>query len=588
MNKTIYKGIILGIITTSCICTAKSQTAAKDTLLNRQVLLEREYTPKIQDASKINKTPAIYTPQQKATDIKFERTIPYVEIINFEVKEIGTGNIRADIQKSKQKGYLSFDAGMYSNLNANAGYRILENSNNQLDLFGIHNSTNGTVDYIDKLNDLKDVKAKNMLNFIKAKFNHKFESAKWYIDASYLNNSFNYYGNPYLINGAENVDEKILNLEKKQAVNIFEIETGLSSLKANDNGINYSGAVKFNHFSSKYSPYIYDDGLSGNIFDAKIDINQNFSSDKYWGVRGNLFFQKFGNHKNSWEITENEKTIHNLTIVKANPYFKLENNDITLLVGANINWGIDESNSFAVTPTIDASWVINDNNKLYLTVDGGINDNSFISIYKQNKYYNSLNRVKISKTLYDALFGFRSGAIAGFEFDIFGGYKYTKDEHLFVPSTSPSWGLISDVAYTNLGTGTIGGTVKTKLIPYTDLSAHVNTYFYSLKKISNLPYEQKAWGLPSFNLGLNADFSFINNLLISANYEFSGGRKALLNSTSVNLKNINELNLKASYQILDWLALYVKANNVLNQKYENFYGYPLQGIAASGGFSVLF
>ena len=54
------------------------------------------------------------------------------------------------------------------------------------------------------------------------------------------------------------------------------------------------------------------------------------------------------------------------------------------------------------------------------------------------------------------------------------------------------------------------------------------------------------------------------------------------------MNNINELNIKGSYNILDWLSFYVKANNVMSQKYERYYGYTNQGINALGGISLKF
>lgn len=584
MNKIIYKSIIL---CTAAICfhNLNAQTAAKDTLLNRQVLLEREYTPTIQDASKIDKMPALHEPQRKQYDIRFEENTPTIFLSSFQVTEIGSSDILTAITKSKQRGYFDFRAGMYSNVTVNGGYRIVEKTNQQLDIFGYHNSTNGNIDYLEKTEGLDKIKAKNMENFIKAQYKYDFESAKWYLNTSFLNNGFNYYGNPYLIQDKTDLAHKIENLTKNQEINIFGVETGLESAQKEDS-FGYQASIRYNRFTSKYNSNISYDGPKGNILDAKVNLSKPFQFDKRIGIKGSLFYQKYDEHKNMYIEGSNDQTYHNLTIVRANPYIKFENGDFDLLLGANANWAMDRSNSFLVAPTINAKWTFNDNNVVYLDVDGGINDNSFISIYKENKYMKPMGRVSTSKTLYDAQLGIRSGAIAGLEFDIFGGYKYTKNQHLFVPATAFSWGNISDVLYGDIGQGNIGASVKTKLIPYTDLSLKAVSHFYNLKNDES--FAKKAWGLPTFTFNLGADFSFIDNLIISANYELSGGRKTLINGNSVSMKNINELNVKAGYHILDWITFYVKVNNLLNQKYERYYGYTLQGVAASAGFNLTF
>ncbi len=585
MNTT-YKTIILGIISIYAIQSVDAQTAAKDTLLNRQVSLEREYTPTIQDASKVNTLPALHEPQKKQYDIRFENAAPSVNFSSYPIGDTGSGDIHTDIRYSKQRGYLNFGAGMYSNLEGALGYRIVDGTNDQFDLFGTHNSTNGKIKYIDGTEPYDEAKAKNMENFIKARYSHKFETATWYLNGSFLNNGFNYYGNPN-ITGASTI-YNTENLSKNQSVNIFEIETGVNSVESSDN-VNYSASLKYNRFSSKYSSDILEDGPKGNIIDAKVDLSQPFSSDTKIGVKGNLFFQKYDGHTNNYSEEQND-LYHNLTVLRANPYMKIDNGDIRLLIGANVNWAIDASNKFALAPTVDLGWNFDEKSLLYLTVDGGINDNSFINIYKENRYMNPIGRVDISKTLYDAQLGVRSGVITGFEFDIFSGYKYTNDSHLYLSTPTTSWNNVSDVVYANLGEGHFGGAIKTKLIPYTDLSLKAITHFYNLSKYSDATDlgQKKAWGLPSLTFDFNADFSFIENLILTANYKFEGGRKTWIAANSIDMKNINELNLKASYHVLDWLSLYAKVDNVLNQKYEKYYGYTLQGINASAGFNLIF
>ncbi|SHF59274.1 TonB-dependent receptor [Dysgonomonas macrotermitis] len=585
---TSYKLIISAAIAICPAIIANAQTSAKDTLLNRQVSLEREYNPTIQDASKINSLPAVHQPLKKQYDIRFENAAPTIKLSAYPIGDTGSGSIRTKIEYPEQRGYLNFGAGMYSNLEGALGYRIVDSANDQFDLFGTHNSTNGKIKYLNGENN-DEVKAKNMENFIKAKYSHKFGSGIWNLSASFLNNSFNYYGKPYILNYEVLPSADIYNMEKNQVVNIFDINTSLISKESYDE-LNYSASIRYNRFTTKYSTNIEDDGPSGNIFDAKVDLSQPFFGDKKIGIKGGLLFQKYDEHSTLYESDLMTDLYHNLTVVRANPYFKIDDGDIRFTIGANINWAIDVKNKFAIAPTVDLAWNFDETSLLYLTVDGGINDNNFVNIYNENRYIAPIGRVNISKTLYDAQLGVRSGVIQGFEFDIFGGYKQTKDEHLYLPTSGTSWSNVSQAIYANLGEGHFGGAIKTKLIPYTDLSLKAIAHFYSLDKYTeNVSItEKKAWGLPTFTVDFNADFSFIENLILTANYQFSGGRKTTNYLEVVDMKNINELNVKASYHVLKWLSLYAKANNVLNQKYERYYGYTLQGINITGGFNLIF
>ena len=54
------------------------------------------------------------------------------------------------------------------------------------------------------------------------------------------------------------------------------------------------------------------------------------------------------------------------------------------------------------------------------------------------------------------------------------------------------------------------------------------------------------------------------------------------------MKDINELNFRGEYQVTDWLSVNARLNNILYQRYELYYGYPLQGFNFLGGVSLKF
>lgn len=584
--KTIYKAsLLVGLIAFTSVASGQT-TAKKDSTLNRQVNLEREYTPVIKDASKINTIPSRHETNPVQHAIKFENAAPAISIMSYEIADTGSGDISTDIAFNKKRGYLVFGAGNYMNLEGALGYRIVDSESDQLDFFGTHNSTNGNIKYLESSNDLDKVKAKNMENFVKTRFSHKFDNLIWHLSSSFLNNSFNYYGNPYLIRYIGGVPSP-KNLEKNQTVNIVEVETGVAS-KAYEN-TEYAVNLKYNNYSTKYGPDINIDGLKANIFYADANFAAGWEGNKKMGLKGSILHQNISSIKCPYN--GEEKAFQNLTVINVNPYFKLDGGDAELLIGAKLNYAIDQENKLVLAPTIKASWMFAENSSLYLTVDGGINDNTLIDIFKENRYITTSSRVAFSRTLYDAQIGVKSGVVNGLEFDIFGGYKYTKDEHFYLTSTDISWTNVSSPVYANTGTGNFGGLLKTKLIPYTDFSVKAATYFYNVSKYTNtenVPQDKKAWGLPTFTFDVNADFSFIDNFILSAGYIFEGGRKTYINGGDISMKNINELNLKASYNLLDWITIYARVNNVLNQKYERYYGYTLQGVNALGGISLTF
>ena len=75
----------------------------------------------------------------------------------------------------------------------------------------------------------------------------------------------------------------------------------------------------------------------------------------------------------------------------------------------------------------------------------------------------------------------------------------------------------------------------------------------------------------------------------SLDYYLATGRKTFLGkSEGEKMKNINELNLTGTYTLNDTFGLYLKLNNVLFQKYELYYGYPMQSFSAMIGVNINF
>lgn len=593
--KTIYKSILvigLGIISLTA-------SAQKDSTLIRQVLLERDYNPTLQDASKINTTPNIYSPAIPKKDIKYVSNTPQITLSNNQLGTSAPGDIKTNVDFSKKRGYLLLSGGTHGNLDGALGYRIVDSSTDRLDLFGSYLSSSGDIKYIDGDKYLnEDMKAKYSNANVNLKYQHTFDMSVLSIGAGYQNLGYNYYGNSFFDKTWSGVNP--YDFSSKQSVNVFDVGIGLRSGNNYDGELKYIGKIGFKHFSNKYGYRKTDDGVSGEQLDLGVDVFKEWDSDKIIGLDANIMYQSFG--EEDWFA--NDDVYHKYFNVQGTPYLKLEGENWDVKLGANVNFLFDVKTSVAVSPNVKANIRINDVNKFYAEIGGGVNNNTFLDILQENRYASLTNRVEYSKTIYDAKLGFSSGVVSGLEFDIFAGYKQTNKDHLYVYGAEGSWSVVGMPLYANVSTGHIGGLLKTKLIPYTDLSAKITAYFYNVKYKNGyvniidpeLAPEKKAWGRPTFTAELNADVKPIDKLTLSVNYMYAGGRKAastsyhtgVLSVMSSKMKDINELNFKGEYQITDWLSVNARLNNILYQRYELYYGYPLQEFNILGGISLKF
>ena len=98
-----------------------------------------------------------------------------------------------------------------------------------------------------------------------------------------------------------------------------------------------------------------------------------------------------------------------------------------------------------------------------------------------------------------------------------------------------------------------------------------------------------AWGKPEMELNAGITIRPIDKLAVALGYYLATGRYTqLYGEGEYKMNNINELNLTATYTLNDTFGFYVKANNLLAQKYELYYGYPMQRLSAQVGVNINF
>ena len=110
--KTTYKSLLvigLGIISLTV-------SAQKDSTITRQVMLERDYVPTMQEASKVNTQPDIYAPTIKPKEIKFESNTPQIRLDNNKLGASASGDIKTDVAFDKKRGYAVLGLGTGGNI----------------------------------------------------------------------------------------------------------------------------------------------------------------------------------------------------------------------------------------------------------------------------------------------------------------------------------------------------------------------------------------------------------------------------------------------------------------------------------------
>ncbi|HZJ80515.1 MAG TPA: hypothetical protein VFC69_08075 [Dysgonamonadaceae bacterium] len=571
MKKNIF-ALIVGLLSTFGLYAQ----ALQDTVLTRQLELQREFNPTLQDANKINSLPVVRQPQVTKANTDYAawttRATPPVEIALPQ-----PGRIMTDIPFSLQKGYVKLNAGNYGNIDGALGYRFLDNESDKLNFMFLHNSSNGNLDY-NQGENLDKIKMKYMDNYAKLNFKHIFEASEFDIYGSFLHSQFNYYGNNF---GAVRLHE-----DNNQMLSVFNLKTSLHNTQPQL--INYRGSFSYQYFTTKYGRDLNDDSMGGNQVEANLDLNKSFlGGDNLVGIKGELSGVFYDEIKT---LEEGEK-ISNFLMVDANPYIHFEGFNWKMRLGANLDFVFDDENKFYVSPNIALSTMIAENTSLYINALGGVGKNTYLDMYKETRYLLPNTIVKHSYTPFAIDGGAKIGAMDGFRIDIFGGYKKTKDEHFLVLQSQPEYQEFLKPIFGDLTHSHIGARVHSNIWSPLDVAVEVKKNFYSMNKVKGLdtePTKLEAWNKPGLGVDIDATFSITNQLKVMLGYYFANERWSIAEGESEEMDNINNLRAGAIYNFSPMFSVNLKANNLLNQSYDILYGHPAQGISLMGGFTFKF
>ncbi len=571
MKKNIFV-LILGLISTFGL---HAQTL-QDTVLTRQLELQREFNPTLQDANKINSLPVVREPQVTKANTEYAtwttRATPPIEIALPQ-----PGRIMTDIPYTVQRGYLKLNAGNYANIDGALGIKFLNSETNKVDFMFLHNSSNGNIDYNQDVTPNK-IKMKYMDNFARLNFKHIFEASEFDIYGSFLHSQFNYFGN--------NFGETRMLDDNDQTLSLFNLKVSLQNTQPQP--INYRGSFSYNYFSTKYGRTPGDESLGGNQVDAIIDLNKSFiGGDNLVGIKGEFTGVLYDKVKT---LGEDEK-ISNFIMVDANPYIHLEGFNWKMRVGANLDFVFDDENKFDISPNVSFSRMVSENSSLYINATGGVGKNTYLDMYREARYLLPNTIVSHSHTPFAIDGGAKIGALNGFRIDVFGGYKKTNDEHFLVLQSQPQYQeflipLLGDLTHSH-----IGASIHSNIWSPLDIAVKVKKNFYSVSKVKGLktePSELKAWNKPGFEVDIDATFSATDKLKVMLGYYFANERWSIAKGLNQEMDDINNLNAGALYNVNKMFTVNLKANNINYQTYDMWYGYPAQGVNVMAGFTFKF
>jgi hypothetical protein len=603
--KKIYIFLLMGVCSLSL---QAQQNDRKDTVsLSREMTLEREYNPTIKDAVKMNQLPELREPQAPKSKVEYSN---YAVPFGFkpELTVLKPQTWFSDLHTSKYKGYLTAGVSTLADINADAGYQILNTTDNLLNLYFSHRSSNSRVSSLQvdttqkfKIND----------NWGGLNFSHDFGKVRLNTDVKYTLSMFNY--SELTISNWEdirlssarspqNIDFVTLS-HPSQTDNLFEAHVGLSSDKPNT--LNYNVNAKYTFFKHKYGINTTMPGVKENRVIIDWDFHNNINSTSGFGLGGYL---KHYAYTSSIDFKTINDGLISYSAFSINPYYYLEGDNLNLLLGVKADFEIGGRKKNIVAPTIRFNYYFGDRVQFYLITDGGRKDNSNYEMFYENRYIYPLAKIWDARSPFDGTVGLKFLPLSELSLDIFAGYEIIRDEHYFIPrfgspTNNPTSRNLSNLfLYPDFGDEEIaklGARISCYLSgnfefdlkgTYYHRNAETIVTSYDGGKMFTTKVPSEPWHKPQFEALLNTAYR-LPALPLRLNLSYRGlyGRKTTAPFISnTGMKDIHDLSAKATYTFSPAFSAYLSVNNLLFQKYDIWYGHPAQNFNIIGGISFLF
>lgn len=273
------------------------------------------------------------------------------------------------------------------------------------------------------------------------------------------------------------------------------------------------------------------------------------------------------------------------------PMYRLIFSQYRFQAGLDVNLAATDSPSGSsvgldVFPLLKAEVIVIESKlSAYAEIAGERTINSFRGLAVENPFIISTPEVAYTDEQI-RIGGGITGNAGGVNFEAGVSYSLVKDMPLYVTDTAELFKNRFSVIYDDInllkvkaGAGYVkAGQFSAKLM--------AGYYYY------NASSELKAWHLPEYEIDFDAGYTFLEKYTVKVSALASGGRYAPVwnegEVSAVQLKGAFDLGAGFEYEVNHMITAYADVNNILNQHYQLWYNYPVQGILAMIGAKISF
>lgn len=560
MKRSIY---IAGGITLATLMpfALQAQTQQpKDTTMTRTVVVEQEYNPNIMDASKVNVLPKVEEPAVVKKKAEYAVTpLPATTI----PMGMMSPYLISKMQPNATPGYIRAGYGNYGNLDVFANYLFRLSDKDKLNVRFQMDGMDGELDMPEEELTWDAYYYRTRANI---DYTHQFSRIDFNLAANFGLSNFNLA--PYEP-GKQKFTEGDFHIGLKSTDESypvqFKAETNLMMYnRQNNNTLLFSDALGETQIHTKGV-------VSGTISDEQ---TINIGAD----IR-NIFYTK--DFK-----TEDLPVYEDRTTLALNPYYELNNDSWRLHIGANVDFSFGAGKTLRVSPDVTAQYVFSDSYVLYAQATGGKMVNDLRRLERISPYLLPLGTIHDTYEQLNAAIGFKASPCTGLWLNLYGGYQDLKDDAFQMQQADEetvdgetAYYQFQDLGFTNSHNVYAGLKIS---YGYKDIFAFAIDGTY---RNWDAKEEYALLLKPAYELKFDATLRPVKGLGIHLGYNYAGREEV---KDLGKLSAINNLYAGAEYNVFKGVSVYARFNNLLNQEYQYYLGYPTEGFNFLGGLSFRF
>ena len=341
--------------------------------------------------------------------------------------------------------------------------------------------------------------------------------------------------------------------------------------------------------------------------DYSYTFNNTYASEHYAGLGyGIAYNQNWWGNKNHPQrigmdlsfqyggLVMNEgSSLNHRILLKTNPFFEMKDEFYRLHLGFRFDFGINgEDKHLCIRPDLSGSlFVLNKKLEFYAGLNGGFKMLTFSQIIEENPFMGHWTPLLFQNVKLGFDGGVRTNIMEVVDLHLGVRYRRVENDPLYIPYDDNTFMMAYDE------TQTVSVLVDTRVKLRNSLTADLGFVYNNCSPT----VAEYAWYRPTTEGKLKLTYDANENLAFNMTFLYQGGRYAMVCNDGpfwvakypprydvVKLKDVFDLGLGADYHVNEQLSVFARLDNLLNQKYQLFYDYPVTGIEFFAGMKLSF